>query len=100
MLVSQSFKSDLAGAAQTSGALIVPNQTVLIQDQSSNRNWSNVGVPLSSYFGTAQLPYFLPQPRFIPANTNVQVALANFEAANTPNTRLSFHGYRLYSTKS
>ena len=100
MLVSQSFKSDLAGAAQTSGALIVPNQTVLIQDQSSNRNWSNVGVPLSSYFGTGQLPYFLPQPRFIPANTNVQVTLTSFEAANTPNTRLSFHGYRLYSTKS
>jgi hypothetical protein len=100
MLVSQSFKSDLAGVAQLSGTLVVPNQTVLIQDQSSNRNWSNVGVPLASYFGTGELPYFLPQPRFIPANTNVQVTLANFEAATTPNTRLSFHGYRLYSTKS
>lgn len=100
MLVSQTFKSDLAAAAQTSGALIVPNQTVLIQDQSSNRNWMNVAVPLASLFGTAQLPYFLPQPRFIPANTNVQVSLTSFEAANTPNTRLSFHGYRLYSTKS
>lgn len=100
MLVSQTFKSDLAGAAQTSGALIVPNQTVLIQDQSSNRNWQNLAVPLASLFGTAQLPYFLPQPRFLPANTNVQVTLANFEAANTPNTRLSFHGYRLYSMKS
>ena len=43
MLVSQSFKSDLAGVAQTSGALIIPNQTVLIQDQSSNRNWSKRG---------------------------------------------------------
>lgn len=99
MLVSSTFASDLAGVAHTSGALIVPNQTVFITDQSSNRAWMNVAVPVPSLFGTAQLPYFWPQPRLIPGNTNVQVTLANYEAATTPNTRLSFHGYRFYSVK-
>ena len=100
MLVSTSYRSDLAGAAVTSGAMIVPNQTVLIQDQSSNRNFMNLPVPVSSLFGTGELPYFWPQPRLIPANTTIQVTLANYEAANTPNTRLSFHGYRMYSIQS
>lgn len=97
MLVSQAFKADLAGVAQLSGTLVVPNWLVSITDQSGNRNWQNAGVPLSSVFGTGQLPYFLPQPRLIPANSNVSINVASFEAATTPNARLSFHGYRLYS---
>lgn len=97
MLVSTTFRSDLAGAAQTETTLVSPNQTVFIQDQSGNRNWMNLPVPVSSLFGRAPLPYFWPIPRLIPGNTTVAVTLANYEAANTPNTRLSFHGYRLYS---
>lgn len=100
MLVSQTFKSDLAAAAFLSGTQVLNNQLVFIQDQSSNRNWMNFAVPVLSLFGTAQLPYFLPQPRLIPANTNVQITLSNGDAAAVPNTRLSFHGYRMYSTES
>lgn len=101
MLIAGSFRADLAGAAQTEGARISPNCTVLIQDQASNRNWSNVGVPVTSLFGAnGGLPFFWPQPRLIPANTTVQVTLANYEAVNTPNVRLTFHGFRLYSQKA
>lgn len=98
MLVSCSQFSDIAGAAQTSGTLIVPGCTVFISDQSSNRNWMNVAVPVPSLFGDAKTPWYWPQPRLIPGNTNVQVALANYEAANTYNVRLSFHGWRFYAT--
>ena len=98
MLISTTYKADVAAAAQNSGNTIVPNATVMIQDQSSNRNWMNIAVPVPSLFGTAQLPYFWPKPRLIPGNTNVNVTLASFEAAVTNNVRLSFHGYRLYST--
>lgn len=97
MLVSTTYRADLAAAAQTSGALITPNAVLNIQDQSSNRNWMNGPVPITSIFGTAQLPYFWPQPRLLPANTNVQLTITSYEAANVPNIRLSFHGYRLYS---
>jgi hypothetical protein len=99
MLVSTTFRADLAGAAQNSGALVTPNHVVLIQDQSSNRNWMNCPVPVTSLFGSAQLPYFWPQPRLLPGNTNVQIQLTNYDAASVPNVRLSFHGYRLYSTR-
>lgn len=97
MLISTTYRSDLAGAATTETTLISPNQTVFIQDQSGNRNWMNVAVPVTSLFGRAPLPYFWPIPRLIPGNTNVGVTLANYDAASVPNTRLSFHGYRLYS---
>jgi hypothetical protein len=101
MLVSGTYRSDLAGAAQTDSTRISPNQTVFIQDQSGNRNWMNVAVPVTSLFGDrASLPYFWPQPKLVPANTTVLVTLFNYEAANTPNTRLSFHGYRFYSSRT
>ncbi len=100
MLVSTTYKADVAAAAQNAGNTIVPNATVFIQDQSSNRSWMNIAVPIPSLFGTASLPYFWPKPRLIPGNTNVAVTVTSFEAAVTNNIRLSFHGYRLYSTKN
>lgn len=99
MLVSSSYQSDLAGAAVLQNARVSPNVVCLIQDQSSNRNWMNGPVPVPSIFGVSGLPYFWPQPRLIPGNTNVQITLTNYDAASVPNTRLSFHGYRLYSAR-
>lgn len=97
MLVSQQQFSDIAGAAQTSGTLITPGCTVFIVEQASNRQWMNGPVPVMNIFGTAAQPYYLPQPRLLPANTNVAVTLANYEAANTYNVRLSFTGWRYYA---
>jgi hypothetical protein len=100
MLVSQCYQADVAGAAVTVSTRPAPNVVITMQDQSSNRNWQNGGVPIPSIFGNGTLPYFLPQPRLIPANTNVQMTVTNYDAASVPNIRLSFHGYRLYSTRS
>lgn len=98
MLVSQVFEADLAGVAQLAGTQIFPNVGVVIQDQSSNRNWQNAAVPVTSWFGIGQRPYFLPQPRLIPANTTILVTVNSFEAAATPTVRLTFQGYRYYTT--
>jgi len=97
MLVAGSQFSDIAGAAQTSGTLIVPGCTVMIADQSSGRNWMNLPVPIPNLFGSGQLPFYWPQPRLIPANTNVQVTGSNYEATNTYNVRLTFIGWRYYA---
>jgi hypothetical protein len=100
MLVAGTYRADVAGAAQASGALITPNALVFISDQSSNRNWMQLPVPVPSLFGqSGSLPYFWPQPRLIPANTNIQVSLSNYDAAITNNIRLQFHGYRLYASR-
>ena len=99
MLISQTYQSDLAGAVVLSSTRQSPNWVITIQDQSSNRNWMNSPVPIPSIFGTGSLPYFLPQPRLIPANTNVQMTVTNYDAAAVVNTRLTFQGYRLYSAR-
>lgn len=98
MLVSQNYQSDIAGATSTMGTTNVPNASVQIQDQSSNRNWQAQAVPIPSIFGNGQRPYFLPQPRLIPANTTITVSVTSFEAAVTPTVRLSFIGFRYYTS--
>jgi len=100
MLVCQSYQADLAGAVITVSTRQSPNWVITIQDQSSNRNWMNTPVPIPSIFGqTGSLPFFWPQPRLLPGNTNVQMTVTNYDAAAVDNVRLSFHGYRLYSTR-
>lgn len=99
MLVSSTFQADTAGAAVTTSTRQSPNWVITIQDQSSNRNWMNGPVPVPSLFGNAQLPYFWPQPRLLPGNTNVQMTVTNYDAAVVNNVRLTFHGFRLYQSK-
>lgn len=99
MLVSTAFQSDLAGAAVNTSTRQSPNWTILITDQSSNRQWMNGPVPIPSIFGNGQLPYIMPQQKLIPGNTTISLQVTNYDAAAVLNTRLSFHGYRLYSNQ-
>lgn len=100
MLVSTTYQADVAGAAATVSTRPAPNCVILIQDQSSSKSWMNTPVPIPSIFGYGSLPYFLPQPRLLPGNTNVQLTLTNYDAASVPNIRLSFHGYRIYDVRA
>lgn len=100
MLVSSTYQSDVAGAAVTVSTRPAPNQVVLITDQASNRRWMNGPVPVPSIFGIGTLPYIWPQQKLIPGNTTIQIEITNYDAASVPNTRLSFHGYRLYFNQS
>lgn len=97
--VSQSFQADVAGAAVTLTSRPSPNVVAFITEAASNRNWMNGPVPIPSFFGANGLPYMLPQPRLLPGNSNVQVQVTNYDAASVPNIRLTFHGYRFYSTR-
>lgn len=98
--VSMSFQADAAGAAVTVTSRPSPNFSVLITEAASNRQWMNGPVPIPSIFGYAGLPYFLPQPRLLPGNSNVQVQVTNYDAAQVTNCRLTFHGYRFYATRT
>ena len=97
MLVSGTYEADVAGAAKNAGNDIIPNATVFITDQAGNRNWMNTAVPVPSLFGRGNSPYYWPQPRLVPANSNISVVVANYDAAVTNNIRLSFHGWRYYA---
>lgn len=91
------YYADLAGVAQTSGARIVPNVTVLITASSSGVQIMNNPVPIPAMFGTGDLPFILPTPRLLGANSQLQIQLVSFEAAVTPLITLNFHGRKIYA---
>jgi len=97
LLEKLTYYADLAGVAQTSGARIVPNVTVLLTASSSGAQIMNNPVPIPSMFGTGDLPFILPTPRLLGANSQLQIQFVSFEAAVTPAITLNFHGRKIYS---
>jgi hypothetical protein len=91
-----SYAADIAGAVANIGNTPVPNVNVLLTSTGSGSNLMNVAVPLSSLFGDGRLPFILPYPRVLPANSQLQITLTSFEAASTPFITLNFIGRKMY----
>lgn len=90
------YFADVAAAAQTSGAKIVPLCTIVITDTGSGRQLMESAVSIPSLFGTGELPFILPTPRLFQARSTIAITVANFSAATAYNLRLSFCGYKVY----
>ena len=95
-LVKLSMAADIAGAAQTESNMPMPNATLQILDTGSGRQLFSAPVPLNALFGSGRLPYILPVPRIFKARTNISLTVASFEAANTNNIRMAFHGNKIF----
>lgn len=96
LIVSQTYDANTANAARAAGTLVVPNIIALITDTGSNRALMDVATPVPAIFGTGQFPYILPEPKLMPANSQLQVQVTNIDAAAGYNLRLCFNGYKLY----
>lgn len=96
ILQKLSYQADNAGAQTSVSARIVPNVNVQITDTGSSRRLFFAPVPISSVFGTGELPFILPNPRLFRKTGVIQVDFTSFEAAATPTIRLAFIGYRYY----
>lgn len=91
------YVATIADAAQTFTTRVLPLVTVSIQASPSGRTLSNIAVPVTSLFGTGEIPFILPQPRTFPARGQVTVTAQAFVAAGTTYLlRLSFIGTKLY----
>jgi hypothetical protein len=90
------FQADIAGAAQTDSSRVIPKITLMITDNGSGRNLMNIAIPVTSLFGTGEIPFILPQARNFSANSNITFTASNLEPVNTYNLRLSLIGYKLY----
>lgn len=90
------FFADIAGAPQTADSLVIPLVTVQITDSGSGRQLNNEPVPVSSLFGSGQLPYINPIPRIFKARSNIAFQVANFSAATTYDLRLVLTGTKVF----
>jgi len=96
VLEKLTFSADLAGVAQTFNGMIVPNVSVLLTSSGSASQLMQAAVPIASLFGFGALPFILPYPKVLPANSQLQIQLVSFEAAVTPAITLNFHGRKVY----
>ena len=89
-----------AGAMQvdTTGTVnATPLITATITDASSGRQLMNAGIALPNLFGTGQLPFLLPTPRFFRGGTQITVVLTNYSTNVTyTNVYLSFIGTKFF----
>lgn len=72
-----------AGAIMTASDRVIPQMSIQITDQGSGRQLFNQAVPVSTIFGTAELPFILPVTKFFKPNSLVTLSLANFSSATT-----------------
>jgi len=91
------YYADIAAAAFNIGNQPVPNMTLTITDTSSGRQLMSSAVPVPSIFGLGREPFILPTPRWFRANTQVTLLVANFDAADTYDLRLSLIGTKFFN---
>jgi hypothetical protein len=98
VITAQTYHANSLNATQTFAVgTTFPNCSVLILDTGTIKQWSDVAVPISSWFGVGANPFYIPEPRIIAANSQIVCTYVNFDAAAGFNIRLAFHGYKLYS---
>ncbi|MGH8744519.1 MAG: hypothetical protein ACREUY_09605, partial [Burkholderiales bacterium] len=96
VLEKLTYGADIAGAAVTINTYPAPNVLVLLISSGAGQNLFQNPLPLTSLFGTGALPFILPFPRVLPANSQLQITLTSVEAVSTPLLTLNFIGRKLY----
>jgi hypothetical protein len=96
--VKTSFWADNnAGAGgQTAATRIIPAIDVQITVTGADKNLFNARVPVGSIAGTGELPYVLPFPMLLAANSQINFEFLSREAANTIRLVMALHGWKDY----
>jgi len=87
--------ADIAAAAQTDSSRVIPLVTLMIS-QSGGNNWYESPIPLSLIMGDGRLPFVLPEPIIVPANSQLTFQFARYAAAVDYNLRMVLYGRKLY----
>lgn len=93
--IATTYMADLAGAAVTDSALIIPLVTLVIYDGGSRRQLMDSALPINSLASpTAKEPYRLVRPRLFRAASTIKFTFKNYSAGTTyTNTFFTLHGY-------
>lgn len=88
----------VSNAAQTTFFTPAPF-TVSIKDAGAGRDLVSAPVHLNNLFGTAQMPFVLPQPKLLFRASTYTVTITNLDAAAAYTVRLGFSGYKVYGDR-
>lgn len=91
-----SFFTDLAGAAQTESARVLPLQTIQITDTGTGEQLFNIPVPIPAIMGDGQIPFILPTTRVFDPSAAIIISLSNYSAATAYLTRILLIGAKIY----
>lgn len=81
---------------QEQATRIIPSVDVQIQSSGADRNMFNGYVPVPSAFGTGELPFVLPFPAEMLANSEVRFDFRSREASRTINLYCTLLGWKDY----
>lgn len=88
--------ADIAAAVQTDSGRVLPSVTLQITDTGAGRQFFSDVVPLPALFGSGTLPFILPGPRRVAANSTLLFTWNNISAATTYRIYLSLIGVEVY----
>lgn len=80
----------------TNSQITAPYSTVQITVTSSGTTFFDQAIPILNAFGTAQLPFILPEARILTANSNVSGLINNVSSTNAQYYVLTLHGKKLF----
>lgn len=96
-ILAAAYECDIAGAPQVDSTRQLALATVLLTDTGSGRAFMDRPVPITSLFGTGELPFPWPSPKIMKALSTLQVQVFNFDAVNDIDLRLNFIGNKEYA---
>ena len=72
-----------------------PDYTHVMNDTGSGRNLQNIAIHVGNAFGTAQLPFILPEPKLFKASAVINITLI-YRTAVAAEVFVSFIGFKLF----
>ena len=66
----------------------------------SGTTFFDQAIPILNAFGTAQLPFIMPEARLLPMNSNVNATLVNIVSTNSQYYMLTLHGKKVFKVNA
>jgi hypothetical protein len=88
-------KQALVAYTAVATMLANPDYTHVMADTGSGRNLQNTPIHVANSFGTAQLPFILPEPKLFKASSVIQITLIN-RTAVAAEVFISLIGFKLF----
>lgn len=83
---------------ETAAGRVIPNVMVMLTDTGSGRKLFSEPLPADCVFGTAQLPYILPLPKYMLSRAILEVEITNIDDTETYEMiSFAFNGVKVFN---